>query len=101
MDFTLTENQNMLRKITREFAEEYLVPVAQESDEKQELDDTAFQKMKEMNYFGVCVPEEFGGAGLHNDTILRPILSTNLELMNKNRNFLRILQKVKKSEHFV
>ena len=74
MDFTLTENQKMLKKITREFAEEYLVPVARESDEKQELDATAFQKMKEMNYFGVCVPEEFGGVGLHNDTIAHCII---------------------------
>ncbi|MFX1456765.1 MAG: acyl-CoA dehydrogenase family protein [Promethearchaeota archaeon] len=69
MEFSLTEDQNMLRKITREFAEEYLVPVARESDEKQELDETAFQKMKEMNYFGICIPEEYSGAGLHNDTI--------------------------------
>ncbi|MHA2005677.1 MAG: acyl-CoA dehydrogenase family protein [Promethearchaeota archaeon] len=69
MDFSLTENQKMLKKITREFAEEYLIPVAMESDEKQELDNKAFQKMKEMNYFGICIPEEFGGAGLHNDTI--------------------------------
>ena len=59
----------MLKKITREFAEEYLVPVAQESDEKQELDETALQKLKEMNYFGACIPEEYGGVGLHNDTI--------------------------------
>ncbi|MFW9822000.1 MAG: acyl-CoA dehydrogenase family protein [Candidatus Thorarchaeota archaeon] len=69
MEFSLTEDQKMLRKITREFAEEYLVPVARESDDKQELDQTAFQKMKEMNYFGICIPEEYGGAGLHNDTI--------------------------------
>jgi alkylation response protein AidB-like acyl-CoA dehydrogenase len=69
MDFSLNEKQKMLKKITREFGEEYLVPVAKESDEKQELDETAFQKMKEMNYFGACIPEEFGGAGLHNDTI--------------------------------
>lgn len=69
MDFSLTENQKMLKKITREFAEEYLVPVAKESDEKQELDKTALEKMKEMNYFGACIPEELGGAGLHNDTI--------------------------------
>ncbi|MFX1279416.1 MAG: acyl-CoA dehydrogenase family protein [Promethearchaeota archaeon] len=69
MDFSLTENQEMLKKITREFAETYLVPVARESDEKQELDQTAFQKMKEMKYFGACIPEEYGGAGLHNDTI--------------------------------
>ncbi len=69
MDFSLNEKQKMLKKITRAFAEEYLVPVARESDEKQELDETAFQKMKEMNYFGCCIPEEHGGAGLHNDTI--------------------------------
>ncbi|GAH13360.1 unnamed protein product [marine sediment metagenome] len=37
MEFSLTENQKMLKKITREFAEEYLVPVAQESDEKSKL----------------------------------------------------------------
>ena len=69
MDFSLNEKQKMLKKITRDFAEEYLVPVAKESDEKQELDETAFQKMKEMNYFGACIPEEYGGAGLHNDTL--------------------------------
>ncbi|MFX0028994.1 MAG: acyl-CoA dehydrogenase family protein [Candidatus Hermodarchaeota archaeon] len=69
MDFSLNENQKMLKKITREFAETYLVPVARESDEKQELDQTAFQKMKELKYFGACIPEEYGGAGLHDDTI--------------------------------
>jgi butyryl-CoA dehydrogenase len=69
MEFSLTEKQKMLKKITRQFGEEYIVPVARESDEKQELDETAFQKMKEMNYFGICIPEEFGGAGLHNDTV--------------------------------
>jgi len=69
MDFSLNEKQKMLKKITREFAEEYIVPVAQESDKKQELDKIVFQKMKEMNYFGICIPEEYGGAGLHDDTI--------------------------------
>lgn len=69
MDFSLNEKQKMLKKITRDFAEEYIVPIAKESDEKQELDQTAFKKLQEMNYFGICLPEEFGGAGLHNDTI--------------------------------
>ena len=57
MDFTLSDQQKMLRKITREFAEEYLVPVAEESDQNSKLDEKAFQKMKEMNYFGTCIPE--------------------------------------------
>ncbi|MHA2280306.1 MAG: acyl-CoA dehydrogenase family protein [Promethearchaeota archaeon] len=69
MDFTLNEQQKMLKKITREFAEEYIAPVAEESDQKSKLDETVFQKMKEMNYFGSCIPEEYGGAGLHDDTI--------------------------------
>ena len=69
MDFELTEKQKMVRKITREFAEEFITPVAEESDQKQELDPTVMKKMKEMNYFGTCIPEEYGGGGLHNDTI--------------------------------
>ncbi|MFW9867804.1 MAG: acyl-CoA dehydrogenase family protein [Candidatus Thorarchaeota archaeon] len=69
MDFSLTENQKMLKQITREFVESYIIPVAKESDEKQELDKVVLQKMKEMKYFGACIPEEFGGAGLHEDTI--------------------------------
>jgi len=69
MEFSLTEKQQMLKKITRQFADEYIAPAARESDEKQELNDTVFQKMKEMNFFGGCIPEEYGGAGLENDTI--------------------------------
>ena len=69
MEFSLTEKQQMIKKITRQFADEYIAPTARESDEKQELNDNVFQKMKEMNFFGGCIPEEYGGAGLHNDTI--------------------------------
>jgi butyryl-CoA dehydrogenase len=69
MDFALNEKQKMLKKVTREFAEKYIAPVARESDDKQELDPLVMEKMKKMNYFGTCIPEEYGGAGLHNDTI--------------------------------
>ncbi|MFW9940282.1 MAG: acyl-CoA dehydrogenase family protein [Candidatus Thorarchaeota archaeon] len=78
MDFALNEQQKMLRKITREFAEEYLAPVAEESDKNSKLDENAFQKMKEMNYFGTCIPEEYGGAGLHDDTISTSIITEEI-----------------------
>jgi alkylation response protein AidB-like acyl-CoA dehydrogenase len=78
MDFALSEKQKMLRKITREFAEEYLAPVAEESDQNSKLDEKAFQKMKEMNYFGTCIPEEYGGAGLHDDTISTSIITEEI-----------------------
>ncbi len=35
MDFSLTEKQKMIQKTTREFAEKYIAPVAQESDKIQ------------------------------------------------------------------
>ncbi|MHA2185855.1 MAG: acyl-CoA dehydrogenase family protein [Promethearchaeota archaeon] len=78
MDFSLNEQQKMLRKITREFAEEYISPVAEESDRDSKLDDTVMQKMKEMNYFGTCIPEKYAGAGLHNDTISFSIVTEEI-----------------------
>jgi len=78
MDFALSEQQKMLRKITREFAEEYIAPVAAESDQNSKLDEKVFQKMKEMNYFGTCIPEEYGGAGLHDDTISFSIVTEEI-----------------------
>ncbi len=69
MDFSLSEKQKMLKNVTKKFTEEFIIPVARISDEKQELDDNVLQRMKGMNFFGSCIPEEYGGAGLHNDSI--------------------------------
>jgi len=78
MDFSLTEKQKMIREKTREFCEQYIVPVAEESDQKSELDPNVMKKMKEMNFFGSCIPEEYGGAGLHNDTIAFSIITEEI-----------------------
>ncbi len=69
MDFSLTKKQQMIRKVTREFAEENIGPVAEESDQQSRLDPKVFEKMKKMNFFGTCIPKKYGGAGLQDDTI--------------------------------
>jgi len=69
MEFSLTKRQQMIRKITREFAEEYIAPVVEESDQNSQLDPKVFEMMKKMKYFGTCIPQEYGGAGLQDDTI--------------------------------
>ncbi|MHA1376849.1 MAG: acyl-CoA dehydrogenase family protein [Candidatus Helarchaeota archaeon] len=69
MDFSLNKKQRMLKKVTREFAEKYIAPIAEDSDREQELDMNIFELLKKMNYFGICIPREYGGAGLHNDTV--------------------------------
>lgn len=69
MNFKLTHRQEMIRKITREFAEEYIAPIAEESDQNSQLDPRVMKEMKRMGYFGSCIPKEYGGSSLHDDTI--------------------------------
>ncbi|MHA1730100.1 MAG: acyl-CoA dehydrogenase family protein [Promethearchaeota archaeon] len=69
MDFRLNEQQELIRETTREFAERYIEPIALESDKNAQLDMKVYNRMKDMNYFGICVPEKYGGAGLQDDTI--------------------------------
>lgn len=64
MDFELDEDQQLLRKSVRDFAEGELQPHCREWDEKQEFPREVFQKLGEMGLMGVVWPEKYGGAGL-------------------------------------
>ena len=76
MDFKLSEKQLMIRKITREFAEEYIAPIAEESDQNSQLDPHVMEEMKRMGYFGTCVPKEYDGAGM--DTLSFSIVTEEI-----------------------
>jgi len=65
----LTEAQERMRKTTRDFAEREIAPVAGICDENQELPAKVIEKMAKMKYFGLPIPEKYGGAGLENDSI--------------------------------
>ncbi|MCU0821670.1 MAG: acyl-CoA dehydrogenase [Spirochaetes bacterium] len=64
MDFELTRQQKLARKIAREFAREELEPTANERDEKMEFPAGAIKKMAELGFMGISIPKEYGGAGL-------------------------------------
>jgi alkylation response protein AidB-like acyl-CoA dehydrogenase len=64
MEFELSEEQALLRKTVREFAEKELGPHSREWDEKQEFPREVFGKLGELGLMGVCWPAEYGGAGL-------------------------------------
>ncbi|GAW91722.1 acyl-CoA dehydrogenase [Calderihabitans maritimus] len=63
MDFKLTEEQEMLKKMVRDFAEKEVAPGAAERDEKEEFDRSIFDKMAELGLTGIPFPEEYGGGG--------------------------------------
>ena len=78
MDFKLSAKQDMIRKVTREFAEEIVAPIAEESDQNSQLDPKVMEEMKKMGYFGTCVPKEYDGADLHDDTISFSIITEEI-----------------------
>ncbi|WP_134683385.1 acyl-CoA dehydrogenase [Brevibacillus migulae] len=63
MDFLLNEEQDMLRKMIREFAETEVAPTAAERDEEERFDRSIFNKMAELGLTGIPWPEKYGGAG--------------------------------------
>ncbi|WP_173918548.1 acyl-CoA dehydrogenase [Halobacillus sp. Marseille-Q1614] len=63
MDFTLSEEQVMLRKMVRDFAKNEVEPTAAERDEEERFDREIFDKMAELGLTGIPWPEEYGGIG--------------------------------------
>lgn len=63
MNFQLTEEQQMLRKMVRNFSEKEVEPTAAERDEEERFDRSIFDKMAELGLTGIPWPEEYGGIG--------------------------------------
>jgi alkylation response protein AidB-like acyl-CoA dehydrogenase len=64
LDFSLTEEQQLLKKTVREFAEAEIGPFAREWDEKQEFPREVFAKLGELGLMGVVWPAQYGGSGM-------------------------------------
>ena len=64
MDFGLSEEQQLLKKTVRDFAESELLPHVREWDEKQEFPREVFGKLGALGLMGVVWPAEYGGSGL-------------------------------------
>ncbi|MEL7631977.1 MULTISPECIES: acyl-CoA dehydrogenase [Sporomusa] len=62
MRFDFTEEQLMMQKLVREFAEKEVAPGAAERDEKEEFSRELYDAMGEMGLTGICFPEQYGGA---------------------------------------
>jgi alkylation response protein AidB-like acyl-CoA dehydrogenase len=64
LDFTLSEEQEIVRKTVREFAETVIGPRVRDMDEKQEFPRDIMRQLGEMGFLGVVIPPEYGGAGM-------------------------------------
>jgi butyryl-CoA dehydrogenase len=64
MDFDLDEQQQMIRRMAREFAEKEIKPVAGELDENASFPTEIVRKLGELGFMGMMIPEEYDGAAM-------------------------------------
>jgi glutaryl-CoA dehydrogenase (non-decarboxylating) len=89
IDFELTEEHLAVEKMVREFAGKEVAPRIRELDETGEYDPSISRKMAELGILGICVPEEYGGAGM--DYISLGLVCEELEYVD---TFLRVFMSV-------
>ncbi len=63
MDFTLSKEHEMARKLFRDFAENEVKPFAQEVDETEVFPRATVEKMAKLGFLGIPIPKEYGGQG--------------------------------------
>jgi glutaryl-CoA dehydrogenase (non-decarboxylating) len=93
IDFTLTEEQKMVQKLAKDFAQTEVLPKIRENDEKAFFDKNILKRMAELGILGISIPTKYGGSGLdyislglaceeleYVDTSLRVILSVHIGL---------------------
>jgi alkylation response protein AidB-like acyl-CoA dehydrogenase len=64
VDFSLTDEQQQLRRTVREFAEGEIAPHVMEWDETSKFPSEIIPQLAQMGFLGVIFPEKYGGAGM-------------------------------------
>ncbi|PIC81691.1 acyl-CoA dehydrogenase [Sporosarcina sp. P18a] len=76
MNFDLTQEQQMVKKLMRDFSNEEVAPGAVDRDRSGKFPVEIFQKLSEMGMMGLPFPEKYGGGGA--DTISFAIVTEEL-----------------------
>ena len=63
MDYFLTEEQQMIQDLARQVAEEKVLPIRAEYDEREEFPAEVMKHLAAADLFGLSIPEEYGGMG--------------------------------------
>ena len=63
MDFRLSDDQRAIQALAREVAQAEIEPRAAEWDREHRFPRELFPRLAELGLMGVCIPEEYGGAG--------------------------------------
>ena len=76
MDFSFSEQQELLRRSISEFVDKEVAPAAARIDEEGQFPALLFQKAADLGYLGIRYPEEYGGSG--GDSVMFALLCEEL-----------------------
>jgi glutaryl-CoA dehydrogenase (non-decarboxylating) len=89
MNFDLSNEQRLLEQSVREWAGREVAPRIRELDREHRFDRGLFPQMAELGLLGICVPDEYGGAGM--DYLCLGLASEELEYVDTS---LRVIMSV-------
>ncbi|MEX1031163.1 MAG: acyl-CoA dehydrogenase family protein [Paenibacillaceae bacterium] len=69
MNFELTDEQQMVKKMVRDFVDKEIIPYIKEWDEKQHFETRILKRLAELDLMGVCIPEQYGGSDMDYNTL--------------------------------
>src|SRR4051812_36577129 len=94
MDFALTDEQQLIRNTARDFADNEIIPRANENARNHHFDTDLVRKIAAQGYLGAIVPQQYGGAGLdyityalvveeigRHDSAMRTVISVQTSLV--------------------
>ncbi|MBT2737516.1 acyl-CoA dehydrogenase family protein [Bacillus sp. ISL-7] len=64
MNFELTDEQQSVKEMVRKFVDKEIIPNIQEWDRQGYFEPAILKKLADLQVMGVCIPEEYGGAGM-------------------------------------
>ncbi|MEN8666347.1 MAG: acyl-CoA dehydrogenase [Flavobacteriaceae bacterium] len=64
MNFSLSEEQKLIKQAAKDFAKQQLLPTVLERDELQKFPKEEIEKLSELGFMGMMVAPEYGGSGL-------------------------------------
>jgi glutaryl-CoA dehydrogenase (non-decarboxylating) len=89
MDFDFTEEHRLLEQSVREWAGREIAPRIRELDRAHQFDRAIVPQMAALGLLGICVPTEYGGAGM--DYLCLGLASEELEYVDTS---LRVIMSV-------
>ncbi|QDV09019.1 Acyl-CoA dehydrogenase [Planctomycetes bacterium Poly30] len=69
LNFDLGEELSLVRDEAKKFADDVLLPLATKHDREAAISDDVYRQIGELGFWGLTIPEEYGGAGMNNQAL--------------------------------